>query len=190
MKDQPMPHLPKRRPSGLIASTLATIALTAGGCHVSQPYEPTPPTDAAKALGVLKSLPSLEDTQAQVQAAITQITAAASQLIPAITWETPQEGSGDNCERPYEQTDGKRYFLPNEVAANVDVSESNWAKIQQAAKDAAAKLDAIEVQVMKDQPGNHDVGFYGPTGLFIKVSYRGNLVVAGYTGCRLPRDKK
>jgi hypothetical protein len=157
---------------------------------VSQPYEPTPPTEAAKALEELKSLPSLEDTQTQLQAAITQITAAASQLIPTITWETPQEGSGDNCERPYEQTDGKRYFLPNEVAAKVDVSESNWAKIQQAAKDAAAKLDATEVQVMKDQPGNHDVGFYGPTGLFIKVSYGGNLVVAGYTGCRLPRDKK
>jgi Lipoprotein confined to pathogenic Mycobacterium len=120
----------------------------------------------------------------------TQITTAASQLIPTITWETPQEGSGDNCERPYEQTDGKRYFLPNEVAAKVDVSESNWAKIQQAAKDAAAKLDATEVQVMKDQPGNHDVGFYGPTGLFIKVSYGGNLVIGGYTGCRLPRDKK
>ena len=46
------------------------------------------------------------------------------------------------------------------------------------------------MQVMKNEPGNHDVGFYGPTGLFIKVGYRGNLVVSGYTGCRLPRDKK
>jgi hypothetical protein len=157
---------------------------------VSQPYEPTPPTDAAKALETLKSLPSFEDTQAQVQDAITQITAAASQLIPTIAWETPQEGSGLTCQRPYEQTDGKGFLLPNEVAANVAVSEPNWEKIRQAAKDAAAKLDATDVQVMKDQPGNHDIGFYGPTGLFIKVSYRGNLVVAGYTGCRLPRDKK
>lgn len=190
MKDQPMPDLPNRRPSGLLASALAAIALATGGCHVSQPYEPTPPTDSAKALGVLKSLPSLEETQAQVQAAITQITATATQLIPTIKWETPQEGSGLSCQRPYEQTDGKGYLLPHEVAANVDVSESDWAKIQQAAKDAAAKLDATEVQVMKNQPRNHDVGFYGPTGLFIKVSYGGNLVVAGYTGCRLPRDKK
>jgi hypothetical protein len=190
MKDQPMPQLPTRRPGGLLAGALAAIALTAGACHLSQPYEPTPPADTAKALGALKSLPSFEDTQAQVQAAITQITAAASQLIPTIAWETPAEGSADYCERPYEQTDGKRYFLPNDVAANVDVSESNWVKIQQAAKDAAAKLDATQVQVMKDQPGNHDVGFYGPIGLFIKVSYAGNLVVAGYTGCRLPRDKK
>ncbi|WP_292981528.1 LppA family lipoprotein [Mycobacterium sp.] len=157
---------------------------------MNQPYEPTSPSVAAQAVETLKSLPSFEDTQTQVQAAINQITAAASQLIPTIAWETPQEGSGDQCERPYEKTDGKRFFLPNQVAANVDVSESNWAKIQTAAKDAAAKLEATEIQVMKDQPGNHDVGFYGPTGLFIKVGYRGNLVVSGYTGCRLPRDKK
>jgi hypothetical protein len=178
------------RHCGPFVATVAVIALAAGGCHMNQPHEPTPPTVAAKALEVLKSLPSFEDTQIQVQTAITQITTAASQLNPAITWQAPQDGSGLGCERPYEQTDGKAYFLPDAVAANVDVSEANWAKIQDAAKDAAAKLDATEIQVMKDQPGNHDVGFYGPTGLFIKVGYRGNLVVSGFTGCRLPRNKK
>jgi hypothetical protein len=190
MKAKPMPHPTTQRPRALFAAAVVVVALAAGGCHVNQPYEPTSPTVATKAVEALKSLPSFEDTQTQIQAAITQITATVSQLIPTITWETPQEGSGDNCERPYEQTDGKRYFLPNEVAANVDVSEANWAKIQDAAKDAAAKLEATEMQVMKNQPGNHDVGFYGPTGLFIKVGYRGNLVVSGYTGCRLPREKK
>lgn len=169
---------------------MVAIALTATGCHVNQPYEPTPPNDAAKALEVLKSLPSFEDTKAQVVTAMNEITSAASKLIPTITWEAPHEGSGDNCQRPYEQTDGRRYFLPDQVAENVQVSEDQWAKIQEAAKDSAAKLEATEIQVMKNQPGNHDVGFYGPTGIFIKVAYRGNLVVSGYTGCRLPRDKK
>ncbi|WP_231971982.1 MULTISPECIES: LppA family lipoprotein [unclassified Mycobacterium] len=175
---------------GILGIVVAAIALAAGGCHVSHPYAPTPPNDAAKALQVLKSLPSFEDTQSQVQAAMNEITAAASKLIPSIKWETPHEGSGDNCERPYEQTDGKRYFLPDAVAANVPVSEQQWATIEETAKQAAAKIDATEVQVMQNSPGNHDVGFYGPTGIFIKVGYRGNLVVAGYTGCRLPRDKK
>ncbi|MEB3032993.1 LppA family lipoprotein [[Mycobacterium] nativiensis] len=157
---------------------------------MSQPYEPTPPSVAAEAADVLRSLPSLEDTQAQVQAAMNEITAAAGQLISSVRWETLHEGSGGNCERPYEQTAGKRYFLPDAIAQNVDVSEQAWAKLEQAAKVAAAKLDATEVQVMQNQPGNHDVGFYGPTGLFIKVGYRGNLVVSGYTGCRLPREAK
>ncbi|WP_343598784.1 LppA family lipoprotein [Mycobacterium sp.] len=155
-----------------------------------KPYEPTPPTEAAKALDQLKALPSFEATKAQVQAAMNEITTGASKLIPSITWETPSEGSGLGCQRPYEQTDGKGYFLPDEVAENVAVSEQDWAKIVQTAKEAAAKLDATDTQVMKDEPGHHDVGFYGPTGIFIKVGYAGNLVVSGYTGCRLPRDKK
>ncbi|KAA8961773.1 LppA family lipoprotein [Mycobacterium sp.] len=157
---------------------------------MKQPYEPTPPSVAAKALQVLKSLPSFEDTQAQVQAAIDEIKTAASKIIPGITWETLEGGGGSTCARPYEQTDGREYFLPHEVAENVNISDQQWAPIQQAAKQAAAKLDATEVQVMKNQPGDHDVGFYGPTGLFIKVSYGGNLVVSGFTGCRLPRDQK
>ncbi|WP_046300638.1 LppA family lipoprotein [Mycobacterium sp. UM_Kg27] len=157
---------------------------------MSQPYEPTPPSVAAEALAVLKSLPSLEDTRTQVADTMNEITAAARQLIPSIVWETLDEGDGGNCERPYEQTDGKRYFLPDAVARDVAVSEQTWVKLEEVAKSAAAKLEATEVQVMQNQPGNHDVGFYGPTGLFIKVGYRGNLVVSGYTGCRLPQDRK
>jgi hypothetical protein len=180
---------PNRRRHAL-CTAVAVIALAATGCHVNQPYQPTKPDDAAKALQVLKSLPSFEDTQAQVQAAMNEITAAASKVIPSITWETPHEGSGLGCQRPYEQSDGRAYFLPDEVAAKVPVSEQQWATIQEAAKQAAAKIDATDMQVMHDNPGNHDVGFYGPTGIFIKVGYQGNLVVSGYTGCRLPRDKK
>ncbi len=119
-----------------------------------------------------------------------EITATASTLIPSIKWETLHEGTRDNCERPYEQTDGQRYFLPDRVAENVAVAEQIWAAIVEAAKESAAKVGATEVQVMKDQPANHDVWFSGPTGIFIKLGYRGNLGVSGYTGCRLPRDKK
>jgi len=175
-------------PAGFFA-VLAITALTAG-CHVSQPYEPTSPSVAAEALDALMSLPSLEDTRTQVQAVIDEITAAASRLIPAARWESPHEGSGGNCERPYEQTGGRRYFLPDAIAQNIDVSEQAWAELERAAAAAAARLDATEVQVMQNQPRNHDVGFYGPTGLFIKVGYRGNLVVSGYTGCRLPQEAK
>lgn len=174
----------------ILFTAVAAIALAAGGCHVNQPHAPTPPDDAGKALQELKSLPSFEDTQTQVQAVMNEITAAASKVIPSVTWETPHEGSGLGCQKPYEQTDGRAYFLPDAVAANVSVSEQQWATIQESAKQAAAKVDATDMQVMQNNPGNHDVGFYGPTGIFIKVGYRGNLVVSGYTGCRLPRDKK
>nr|WP_221218799.1 MULTISPECIES: LppA family lipoprotein [unclassified Mycolicibacterium] len=179
----------RRRPRlALVATVLATI-LTATGCHVAKPYEPTPSTDTTKAVTDLTALPSFEDTQTQAQAAVNEIASAVTALIPAAHFEDLHGGTTDNCERPYEQTGGKRYFLPDRVAANVAVSEGDWVKIQQAAKTVAAKLGATDIQTMQDQPGHHDVGFYGPAGLFVKVGYQGNLGISGYTGCRLPADK-
>ncbi|MHA7652255.1 LppA family lipoprotein [Mycobacterium sp. ML4] len=187
------PYVKRRtnRDRSIIVWAAAFVALLAmAGCHVEKPYEPTPPSEAAQALQQLKALPSLEDTTAQVGTAMDEITAAASRLIPSIKWETLDEGSTGNCERPYEQTEGQDNFLPHRVGENVAVSEQDWAAIAQAARASAAKLDATDVAVMKDQPANHDVWFTGPTGISIKIGYRGNLTVSGYTGCRLPRDKK
>jgi hypothetical protein len=175
---------------GALAAVIVAIAIATTGCHVSQPYPPTPSTEATKALDQLKSLPSLEETTTQVQAAIDEITSAASKAIPGIAWTTAGNEDTGNCEAPYEQSDGKRYFLPNRVADDVAISEQQWTELLQIAKDAAAKLGATDVQVMQDQPGKHDVWFTGPAGVFIKFSYKGNMVVSGYTGCRLPQDKK
>lgn len=156
---------------------------------MAKPYEPTPSTDTTHAVTELKALPSFEDTQTQVQAAVNEIASAVTTLIPAAKFEDLHGGTTDKCEKPYEQTDGKRYFLPDRVAANVAVSESDWASILQAATTSAAKLGATDIQTMHDQPGNHDVGFYGPAGLFIKVGYQGNVGISAFTGCRLPADK-
>jgi hypothetical protein len=176
--------------NGSLLAAMVALTLATAGCHVEKPDEPTPPTQATKALDELKALPSFEDTKAQVQAAMDRITAGAQTVVPSLAFQTFHEGSGDQCERPYEQTDGQRYFFPDRVATNAVVSEADWAKIAQLAKDAAAKIGAADVQVIHDQPANHDVWFSGPTGIFIKIGYQGNLVVSGYTGCRLPSDKK
>lgn len=58
------------------------------------------------------------------------------------------------------------------------------------ARAAVAKLGATDIQTMHDQPGNHDVGFYGPARLFIKLGYQGNLGISSYTGCRLPVERR
>jgi hypothetical protein len=185
-----MKEPPYQSRNGFLCAVIVAAVLAATGCQVEKPYEPTPSTQATQALEELKALPSFEDTKVQVQAAIDEITTTAGKVVPAITWQTPHEGTTGNCEAPYEQTDGKRYFLPDAVAVRVPVSEPDWAKILDAAKESARKIGATDVQVIHDQPGKHDVWFSGPTGIFIKVGYSGNLVVSGYTGCRLPRDKK
>jgi hypothetical protein len=137
------------------------LILALAGCHAEKPYEPTPSTEAAKALQDLKSLPSFEDTKAQVQAAMAEITAGAQTLVPSITRQTFHEGSSGNCDRPYEQANGRDYFFPDQVAVRAAISEEDWAKILQMAKDSAAKIGATDIQVMKNQPGNHDVWLSG-----------------------------
>lgn len=42
---------------------------------------------------------------------------------------------------------------------------------------------------MKDGPGDHDVGFYGPAGTSIKVGYQGNLLVSGNTAAGFPATR-
>jgi hypothetical protein len=173
-----------------IALTSAVaFALLTTGCNVPEPYPATPSTAAAQALEELQALPSLEETKTQVENVVAEIKAAANRLVPSLSWQSLHGETPGNCKAPYEQTDGKRLFLPDEVAAGANISEADWATILAAAKSSAEKLDATDVQVMQDGPRNHDVGFYGPTGIFIKVGYQGNLTVAGYTGCRLPEGK-
>ena len=175
---------------GGILACAAGIALLATGCHVYKPNSPTPSTDAAKALQQLRALPSLEDTKMQVQNAMDEITTAASLVISSLVWLPVHGETPGNCEAPYAQTDGKRLFLPDLEAAAAQVSEPDWQNILAAAQRSAAKIGATDTQVMQDGPANHDVGFYGPTGIFIKIAYQGNLIVSGYTGCRLPLNTK
>jgi hypothetical protein len=153
------------------------------------PDTPPEPT-ASNSLAQLKALPSLEDTKSQVQNAMSEITTAAAGVVPEIQWLSIHGEDTGNCESPYEQTDGKRVFLPDSVAEGTQISEAQWTTILAAAKVSAVKIGATEVQVMKDQPGNHDVWFSGPAGISVKIAYHGNLVVSGYTGCRLPQSKK
>lgn len=175
--------------AALLSAVTLTVTLATTGCHVENPDAPTPPTAATNALDELKSLPSLEETTQQVRAAMNEIASAATKVVPELQFLPVNGEETGNCEKPYEQTDGKRLFLPDEVASG-QISEANWTTILAAAKAAAAKLGATDVQVMKDAPANHDVWFEGPTGIFIKIAYRDSLVVSGYTGCRLPQDRK
>jgi hypothetical protein len=181
---------------GGIGACVAAVALLATGCQMENTAKPSESASsvashsAADALAQLKALPSLEDTKTQVQNAMTEITTAAAGVVPEIQWLSIHGEDTGNCESPYEQTDGKRLFLPDSVAEGARISEPQWTTILAAATASATKIGATEVQVMKDQPGNHDVWFSGPTGISIKVAYHGNLVVSGYTGCRLPQNKR
>lgn len=152
---------------------------------MEKPYAPTPSTAASQALDELKSLPSFDATRVQLEEAITKITFAATQRLPGIVWTTADNADSGSCPAPYEQTGGKSAYLPNRIAENVPVSEQDWTALLGVATTAATAVGATDVKVMQDGPGKHDVWFSGPGGAFLKFSYKGNMVVSAYTGCRL-----
>jgi hypothetical protein len=161
------------------------LLLATTGCNVEKPYAPTPSTAAGQALDELKSLPSFDATRTQMEEAITTITSAATQQVPGIVWTTADNADSGSCPAPYEQTGGKSAYLPNRIAENATVSEQEWTALLGVAKTAAGAVGATDEKVMQDEPGKHDVWFSGPGGAFLKFSYKGNLVVSAYTGCRL-----
>ncbi|MGE2721973.1 LppA family lipoprotein [Mycolicibacterium celeriflavum] len=165
------------------------VLLLGTGCDVSDQQPTASPTSAVDARDQLNALPSLEETQAQVQAVIDEIKAAASGQQAGITWQSLHGETRGNCEGPFENTDGKRLFLPDAVAS-ADLSDAQWEVVLATARQSAARLGATDEQVMQDNPGHHDVWFTGPAGLSVKVAYKGNLVISGFTGCRLPQDRR
>lgn len=162
----------------------AALAVLTAGCTVTRPGEPTPAV-SAEITAQLMALPSLEDTKAQLLGAIDEIATAASGIVPGMRFADYHGESGLTCDGPYEGSGARGRYLPNRVGEGATVSEAQWARIQDAARAAAAAVEATDVRVVKDSPGDHDVWFTGPGGSSIKLAYQVNLVISGYTGCRL-----
>ena len=145
---------------------------------------------AAQARKELTGLPSLEDTKTQLTGAMDQIVSAVRVVLPKAVWDDGGNETTTSCNSSYADTDGKLWFAPDRVVPEVPLRPEKWAKIEAAARDAAARIGATEVQVARDLPTHRDVWFRGPAGMAIEVAYQGNLVIAGTTGCRLPADVK
>jgi len=177
------------RPTHLGALACAlVITTTSTGCHVSNPYKPTDPGQASQAAASLTQLPTLEDTKAQLTAAIEQVGQQISALAPGIAFTWRHEESRVGCRPPYEQSEGQVILLPSYVS-DVPIPEQNWKQAYDIAAAAAQTLGATTVTVFKDAPSDHDVQFSGETGTIVRLASQKAALVSGHTGCRLPADK-
>ena len=156
---------------------------------MDKPTPATPTTESASTATDLHTLPPFEATTAALESALDTISAAVTEQRPDISWVDANNEDTGSCPAPFDATDGLSSYLPNRYAQNVTLTEAQWHDFLAIAQRAANDLGATDVQTMKDEPGDHDVWFTGPAGLFLKFSYSGNLVIATYTGCRLPERK-
>ncbi len=182
----------KSRRIAASAAGLCVAALLMTGCDDvnKDPYRPSTSDDTAHATEVLAGLPSLEETEPTITAAIEAIAAAATTLDPRLQWVWRNGRSQAGCAPPYEQTSGQLVYVPDYVSDNAPIREDLWPRIYELARAEAAKIGATKVEVLKDQPGLHTVRFYNETGTAIRLGTEVAASLAGETGCRLPQAKK
>jgi Lipoprotein confined to pathogenic Mycobacterium len=155
---------------------------------MSNPYQPTDPTEARQAATRLQSLPSLEDTKAQMTAAIERVGQQISTIAPTVSFAWRLEESSGGCTPPYEKSDGQEILLAKYVS-DVPIPEQNWKQAYDIAAQTANTLGATAVTVFKDGPDNHDLQFSSETGTVLRFASQKATLLTGSTGCRLPANK-
>lgn len=171
------------------AAVLATAIFSTTGCGMSDnPYEKTNPADTQKATARLSELPSLEDTEAQLRAAVVELGSYVSSLVPGLTWNWVDDRSLESCDRPYDQTKGSKVKLQNYVS-NPGIPETVWPRVLDRARQLASPLGATGSEVFDNKSGSHTVRLYSQEGTTIFVGSQG-AVISSNTGCRLPAAAK
>jgi hypothetical protein len=154
------------------------------------PYRPTGPAETAKAAAQLVKLPTLEDSEDHVTAAVEQLGAYVSSLVPGLTWTWMDDRDQDPCDPPYDQTHGQKINLRDYVAST-GIPAQVWPQVLEYARQLAQAIGTTGAEVFADKPDHHDVRFYSNEGTSLQVTTRwlgrqGAAAVAGNTGCRLP----
>ncbi|MGW4350741.1 LppA family lipoprotein [Nocardia sp. NPDC004582] len=180
-----------------IASALAAavIAMTTGCDSLDSEYKKTGAADTAHAEQVLRSRPTLEDTQARLTQAVEDLAAYASSLVPGMTWKwmsTDRQPAA--CGAPYDQTAGRDLYMPDYITQGGDtthggIPDAVWPQVREKARQLAADLGATEADPLPitEKPGDRDARFIGNNGTVLWLSTRG---ITSETGCRLPAAEK
>ncbi|WP_161976562.1 LppA family lipoprotein [Mycolicibacterium sp. CH28] len=155
---------------------------------MSKPYQPTDPTHANQAAAALTSLPTLEDTKAQLTAIIEQVGQRISAIAPGVVFTWRREESRGGCTPPYEQSDGNEILLASYVS-DVPIPEQDWKKAYNIASQSARTIGATTLTVFQDAPNFHDVQFASDTGTVLRLGSQKAALLTGSTGCRLPADR-
>ncbi|WP_067665754.1 LppA family lipoprotein [Nocardia miyunensis] len=170
----------------LWTAAVATVILSTTGCGLSDnPYEKTNPADTQKAAARLAELPTLEDTETQLRAAVVELGSYVSSLVPGLTWQWVDERSVESCDRPYDQTQGSKVRLQNYVS-NSGIPDTVWPQVLDRARRLADPLGVTGSEVFANKPGNHTVRLDSQEGTTIFLGTQG-AVISSNTGCRLPQ---
>ncbi|RVW02840.1 LppA family lipoprotein [Rhodococcus xishaensis] len=178
-----------RRTLPRLAALATTLTILTTGCGdlMDNPYNHTD-DEIAEAAALLPTLPSLEDTEQQITETVVQIADAATALAPELQWEWRRDRTQSGCGGAFAKTDGLEIRLQMYVSLT-PISDADWPRILQAARDIAAPLGITQLTVRVDKPGDHDVVLTSEDGTRIAFGSNVRAVISAQTGCRLPAER-
>ncbi len=168
---------------------VAALMLTGCGGVLDDPYKATGGADTAAAAAKLVPLPALEETEARVRQAVVELATYISTLDAGLQWHWNRDRSPSDCNRPYDQTQGRSVYLPLYVASG-PIPDLVWPQAKQRARELAASVGATSSSVGKEQPGGRAGLFYSPEGTKLLLGDGVNAIISSDTGCRLPAAAK
>jgi hypothetical protein len=142
---------------------------------------------AAAAMEKLRALPSLEDTEAQIRNAVVELSDYLASLIPGMNWDWYDDRSNGGCMPPYNTTGEKDIYLAI-YGGSQPIPDSLWSRAVDRVKEVATGFGAGERDMVRDEPGSHEVWFTSPEGTTIRLGTRKMTTIVANTGCRLPRS--
>lgn len=170
---------------GVSCAVVATAIFSAAGCGMSDnPYEKTDAADTRSAATRLAGLPTLEDSETQLRAAVVELGAYVGSLVPGLTWTWVDDRALESCDRPYDQTEGSKVRLQNYVST-AGIPDTVWPRILDRARQLAGPLGATGAEAVENKSGDHRVRLYSREGTMIFLGTQG-AVISSNTGCRLP----
>ncbi|MEV6559043.1 LppA family lipoprotein [Nocardia sp. NPDC051756] len=170
----------------VVASVIVAAVVSGCGDSLKDPYRPAPKADIAEAAAKMRKLPSVEATERDLMAVISQIAEATKAAAPGLDWQTVvnRNQSKLGCPSPYLETEGVS-ISTDRLTSAVPIADDEWAAVLQIARDIAARNGITSFTVRADQPGRHDVVLHSPDqGNEIKLATAKAALIGGVTGCR------
>lgn len=177
----------KTRAVATVMLVLAGLLVTGCGGTVSTNDDAQASQNRHATLDKLHNRPSLEDTEQHLHDTVQRIIAAINDVTPGLKWHSQGDRDQGPCGGEYSNTDGQDVYLPHMVS-DTPIPDANWPRALQAARNVAREAGITEIDVFKDQPGDHEVNLYGSNGNTIQFGSVQAVALFGGTGCRLPRN--
>jgi hypothetical protein len=176
----------------MAAAVMVVCATFAASCDY-QPYHATTKEETEEANALLRSLPSLEDTEALAERVIEQTTATATQLDPAVKWYWTGEQITGGCHQPFDYTDGMHTVFQTYMS-HTPISDAAWPQVADKIRSIMVGTGIVEdPKSYKNQPGINGIRFSHESGTEINIRTITATKVAAIdvdTGCRLPRSPR